>query len=124
MTRWPGRQYTPRGLLILLATIIAAPAATLLFLGVRLMQQDRAVERQRRAEILQDASDRAVNALERELSGVKARLADPVRASARPAAGSISVVLTRADVRIEPADAVAFWPAPSPLRDIPIEPFR
>jgi len=59
--------HTPRGLLILLATVVALPAATLVFLGVRLLQQDRDLERQRRAEILQEASDR-VNALARDLA--------------------------------------------------------
>ena len=64
--------------LLLLTTIVALPAATLVYLGVRLLQQDRELERQRRAEILQDASNRAISAFERELSALTLGLSDPV----------------------------------------------
>src|SRR5262245_34308982 len=115
---------TRRSLLILLTTIVALPAATLVYLGVRLLQQDRELERQRRAEILQEASNRAISAFERELSALTLRLSDSTWLTATPGAGSIHVVMTRDDMRIVPAHAVAYWPIPTKLETIPETPFK
>jgi signal transduction histidine kinase len=124
MKRWSRWLRAPRGLLILLTTVVALPAATLVWLGVWLLQQDRELEHQRRAEILQDASVRAINALDRGISELRFRLADPAWPSTAPAAGSIHVVLTRDAVRIEPPSGVAYWPTTATLHETPTEPFR
>src|SRR5438552_18644493 len=108
-SRWV---HTPRGLLILLTTVVALPAATLMFLGVRLLQQDRALAGQRRTEILQDATDRAVRELDNELASLKMSLSDPSWPSAAPLAGSIRVLMTRDEVRVNPQSAMAYAPIP------------
>jgi two-component system phosphate regulon sensor histidine kinase PhoR len=113
-----------RSLLILLTTIVALPAAALVYLGLRLLQQDRELERQRRAEILQEASSRAVSAFERELSALTLRLSDSTWLAAAPSDGSIHVVMTHDDMRIVPAHAVAYWPIPTKLETIPETAFK
>ena len=62
----------PRNLLVLFAVVTLLPAATLAVLGVRLLQQDRALAEQRRSEMLEHAADRAVRAVEQDM-----RLAHP-----------------------------------------------
>ena len=42
----------PRNLFILFLAVVALPAATLVLLGVRLLEQDRALARQRQTETL------------------------------------------------------------------------
>ena len=54
----------PRNLLVLFLLVIFLPAATLIFLGVRLLEQDRALASQRQTEVLDRAADLAVRALE------------------------------------------------------------
>jgi signal transduction histidine kinase len=124
MKWWSRSLHAPRGLLILLTTTVALPAATLVWLGVWLLQQDRELEHQHRAEILQDASVRAVNALDRGISELRFRLADPGWPSTAPDAGAIHVALTRDAVRIDPPTSVAYWPTADMLRDMPAAPFR
>ena len=56
-----------RNLLILFVLIVCLPAATLIVLGLRLLDQDRALARQRQIELLDRAADHAVGVLEQEL---------------------------------------------------------
>jgi two-component system phosphate regulon sensor histidine kinase PhoR len=113
-----------RGQLILLTTIVALPGAALILLGAQLLRQDRQLERQRRAEILQDAADRAVSALERELASLTVRMADVAWPTATPAAGSLQLAATRANVQVNPPEAMAYWPTNPALEAIPESPFR
>lgn len=121
MTRRP---HAPRGLLILFGTVVALPAATLVFLGVRLLQQDRELARQRRAEILEEASDRAVRALGDDLAALQRRLADPAWRPTEAPPGSIYVLMTRDEVRPTPASALPFCPVVPKLKEPPAAPFR
>lgn len=118
--RRPG---TPRGLLILFGTVVALPAATLVFLGVRLVQQDRELARQRGAELLQQASDRAIRVLADDLTALQRRLADSSwhPASAQP--GSIYVLVARKEVCAIPASALAYYPVAPRLKEPPAAPF-
>lgn len=111
------------GPVILLLTIVVLPAATVVFLGARLLQQDRELERQRRAELLQDASDRTVAALQRDLSSLMLQTADAAWPAGKAAPGTVHLVATR-DVRIDPVDAVEYWPTTAPLEPVPADPFR
>jgi len=120
MTRRPG---TPRGLLILFGTVVALPAATLVFLGVRLLQQDRELARQRRAEVLERASDRAVRALGDNLAALQRRLSDPSWRPTEAPSGSLYVLMTPGEARPTPASALAYYPVAPELREPPPAPF-
>ena len=121
MTRRPG---TPRGLLILFGTVVALPAATLVFLGVRLLQQDRDLARQRRAEVLEQASDRAVRALGDDLAALQRRLSDPSWRPTEAPPGSVYVLMTRGEVRPTPSSALPYYPVAPKLTEPPAAPFR
>ena len=68
----------PRNLLIFFAVVVGLPTATLIVLGVRLIDQDRALARQRQVEIQDSAADGGVRVLEqrsrRNASAWKAHL--------------------------------------------------
>jgi hypothetical protein len=121
MTRRPG---TRRGLLILFGTVVALPAATLVFLGVRLLQQDRDLARQRRAEVLEQASGRAVRALGDDLAALQKRLSDPSFRPTEAPPGSVYVLMTPGDVRPTPSSALAYYPVVPGLREPPAAPFN
>jgi signal transduction histidine kinase len=121
MTRRP---HAPRGLLILFGTVVALPAATLVFLGVRLLEQDRELARQRRAEILEEGSDRAVRALGDDLATLQRRLGDPSWRPTEAPPGSVYVLMTRDEVRPTPASALPFYPVVPKLKEPPAAPFR
>jgi len=104
-----------RSLPLLLGVVLALPAATLIVLGVRLLAQDRALAVQRRGEIAQSAADRAVRALEQEITAVTRRLGDAAWEFDAPAHGSIHVLIAGTGVRVEPATAAAWHPNPRRL---------
>lgn len=57
--------------------VVALPAAALIVLGVRLLEQDRTLAVQRRGELAQQAADRPVRALEQQVALVLQRLGEP-----------------------------------------------
>lgn len=120
-SRWIG---APRGLLILFGMVVALPAAALVFLGVRLLQQDRALARQRRAEVLEQASDRAVRALDADLAAIQRRLSDPSSRPTQAPPGSVYVLMARDEVRTVPSSALAYYPMAAKLKEPPPAPFR
>jgi two-component system phosphate regulon sensor histidine kinase PhoR len=121
VSRWLGAR---RGLLILFATVVAVPAATLVFLGVRLLQQDRELAGQRRAEILEQASDRAVRALGDDLAGIQKRLSDPSWRLPEAPPGSASILMARNEVRALPASSLAYYPVVPGMQEPPAAAFR
>jgi signal transduction histidine kinase len=123
MKGWSGWLRASRGLPILLATVVALPAATLVFLGIRLLQQDRDLERQRRFEVLQQATERAVRALEDDLATLRASLSDPLWPSTRPRPGSIQVLIAGHGISVNPPAGIAFMPAVSPMTESAAAPF-
>ena len=90
----------PRNLLLLFLLVIAWPAATLVILGVRLLEQDRALAGQRQAEVLDRGGDLDVRALEIELTHLKERLAVGLWSAVETAEDSLYVAFRgeRSDV--------------------------
>ncbi len=121
VSRWLGAS---RGLLILFAAVVAVPAATLVFLGVRLLQQDRELAHQRRAEILEQASDRAVRALEDDLAAVQRHLSDPSWRSAQAPSGAACVLMARNEVRAIPTSSLAYYPVVPAMKEPPAAAFH
>src|SRR5262245_19496573 len=64
----------PRNLLISFVLIVCLPATALVVLGIRLLDQDRVLSRQRQIELLDLAADHAVRILDQELLAQKKSL--------------------------------------------------
>lgn len=122
MLRW---FRSPRSLPLVLGLVVALPAAALIVLGVRILEQDRALAAQRRGELAQQAADRAVRILEQQAVLVFQRLDKPQWAPAASASpGSLELLLTPGGLRLEPASSVAWTPAPARLSEPGDEAFR
>ena len=67
----------PRNLIALFLTVTLLSVIALVWLGLRLMEQDRALEAQRLQERREGAADRIVTSLEQALSASERRLANP-----------------------------------------------
>ena len=117
------RPDTARGLLILFGMVVALPAAALVFLGLRLLEQDRELARQRSVEVLQEASERAVRALGDELAALEKRLSEPSWRPTDAPPGSLYVLMARNEVRTFPSAALAYYPVVPKLNEPPAGPF-
>ena len=54
---------SPRDVMVLFLLVMLAPGAALVLLGLRLLEQDRALEKQRLTELRESAADRVVRSL-------------------------------------------------------------
>lgn len=105
----------PRRVVVLFLALTLAPAGGLVWLGWRLLEQDRALEAQRTQERRDNAADLAVSALDRELSTARQRLVQPHQptglASPRD---SLVVVFRQQRIEALPAGRLLFYPYISP----------
>ena len=110
----------PRRLVALLLALTMAPAAGLVWLGWRLLEQDRALEEQRAQERRERAADLAASVLDRELSTTRQRLAQPQQTS-DPASFRDSLIVLFRGQRIEtvPAGRLLFYPSAAPSVEAP-----
>ncbi|MBI3490202.1 MAG: hypothetical protein HY047_00135 [Acidobacteria bacterium] len=107
-----------RSLTLLLLAVAVPPAATLVWLGVQLLQQDRALLAQRDLERRQVAAQAAIRALERSLSDAERRLSDgPVPE------GMVRFVISAQGVEAQPPDRVAWLPVWRATRGSGASPF-
>jgi hypothetical protein len=82
----PGTWFQPpRHLLASFLVFALAPVAALGWLGWRLLEQERALERQRAHESLQNAADRIGATLARQLTEIEQRLSSLVATPSVPA---------------------------------------
>src|SRR5687768_11809743 len=104
------RSESPRKLAILFLAVVVPPAVALVWLGVRLLQQDEALVTQREVERRQTSAQAAVNALERSLVAAERWLTDD-------AIPDHAVRLTAASggLRAYPSDGVLWVPGPPQL---------
>ena len=112
-----------RSLPVLLGVIVAVPAITLIALGLRLFDQDRDLLRRRRVEQLENAADRAVRTIDRDLGELTRRLANPAWHPEDRADGSIFVTVDDADVHTQPGSAIAWYPHTPALAEPPQQTF-
>lgn len=113
----------PRNLLVLFLAVVALPAATLVVLGLRLMEQDRALARQRQTELLEQAADRGVRALHQDLASLTKRLAASSWAPSDVPEDSVYVVFRSGSVQASPAARIPYYPVAQKFREPPAEPF-
>jgi signal transduction histidine kinase len=111
---------TPRGLIALILAITVAPLVTLLWLGWRLLEQDRLLEGQQVQQRMERAADLVVAALQRALAVSEQRLA---AGSVQWPAGAVAVTFRDDRAEAHPHERVAFLPAAQPLREAPAATF-
>ena len=114
----------PRKLLILFFLVMFPPAATLVGLGVRLLDQDRKLAHQRQSEILEHASDTGVRALEQDLAILAKRLSGPSWGSADVPEDSVYVVFGPDRILATPPGRLPYYPVGQNFRESAAEPFR
>ncbi len=101
---WRG---SSRRLTLLLLAVALPPAATLVWLGLQLLQQDRSLLAQRDLERRQVATEVVVRSLERSLAEAERRLFEgPVPE------GMVRFMLSAQGVEAQPADRVLWLPVP------------
>ena len=114
----------PRNLLILFGVVLFLPAAALITLGVRLLDQDRALVRQRQSELLERAADHGVRVLEQDLSTLRKRLVGPACEPAGVPEDAVCVVLHPDRFEAVPPQRIAYYPLVRGLREASSAPFR
>jgi len=108
------------GMPVLFLAVAAVSVVALVWMGVRLVQQDRALESQQLEERREAAADRVVAALEQVLSAEERRLTDAPLANFRPAAeDALLFTAGPADVRVWPENALLYYPVMSDGREAP-----
>lgn len=116
MTRHGERMKLPRGLLAAFAAVVLLPSVMLVTLGVRLHEQDRALEERRRREIAEASLERAAGVIHKDIAAIQRRLAAGTPWS--PADLAPGAVLLR-----KGAGRLLYLPALPTLPEPPEEPF-
>ena len=116
-----GRHAVLRGLVALVAVLTVVPLAVFLWLGARLLDQDRQLEQQQAADRLQTAADLVAATFQRAFSTSEQRLMSG--ADDWPD-GAIAVTLTNQGVEVRPQGRIAYLPALPAVHAVPVEPFR
>ncbi len=108
----------PRRLVAVFLALTMAPAAGLVWLGWRLLRQDRALEAQRAQERCEHAADIITGALEREIAAARQSLIEPDRAATADSShNAVVVVLRPQGMQAYPSDRLLFYPSvPSQAR--------
>ena len=124
--RLPTWMSLPRKLpgLFLVATLV--PVSVLVWLGWRLLEQDRALENQRTLERLEDTADLMVAAIDRRIAGIQDRLAEPDASySTSDLPGdSLAVILGPDSLDAFPRGRLLFCPQVAPLPNVLDEVFE
>jgi signal transduction histidine kinase len=108
--------------MMLFLLVMLAPAATLVMLGLRLLEQDRALERQRLTEQRESAADRVVMSLEQALTATEARLANPKVWD--PTEDALRVVFHSGGIEVRPPGRLLYCPVLPERREAPDRLFR
>src|SRR5258708_27895818 len=106
----------PRNLVALILGITVAPLATLLWLGWRLLEQDRMLAGQQVQQRVERAADLVVAALQRALSSDAQKLA---AGSEQWPDGAVAVTFRGGMVEAHPKERLAWLPAVEPLPEAP-----
>ena len=102
----------------LFLAVVAPPAVTLVWLGLQLLQQDRALLAQREMENRQAAGQTIVRSLEQSLSDAGRRvIVGPLPV------GEVRFTISKSGVRAEPATRLLWLPAPPRFEEAGSAPF-
>jgi signal transduction histidine kinase len=110
----------PRVVVLLVAAVTVVPLLALLWLGWRLVEQDRALQRQQVQQRVERAADLIAASLKQTVTGLEARLT-----AGDGSWPEGSVVLTVRDDRLDivPAGRIAYWPTAPRLPEAPAAAF-
>ena len=101
----------PRRLLVLFLVVTLAPAAGLVWLGWRLLEQERALEAQRRLERREHGTDLVVGALREQLLASRQGLANPSSALEPETGDAVVLVFGAGTVRAHPPARLLYDPS-------------
>ena len=122
MARRPDR-LSPGKTVALFVAVAAVSVTALVWMGARLLTQERALEAQRLPERREAAADRAVAALGQLLLADERRLTSPGVVDLVAGDELLVVVASPAGIRVLPANAVPFYPVVPTTRDAPADLF-
>ena len=113
LSRWAR---VPRNLTIAFLAVAAVSVVALVWLGARLVAQDRALEAERLREKRESAADRVVAALSQALSAdERSLLGVPGKGRHPGTAGLALVVAEEGEVRVLPGTGLLYYPVAPPL---------
>ena len=118
VARRPGR-LPPGKTVVLFVAVAGVSVVALVWMGARLLTQERTLEARRLQERREAAADRVVAALEQVLLAEERRLANPRVANPSATDDLLVVVAGPAGIRIWPEKAVLFYPVMPAARDAP-----
>jgi signal transduction histidine kinase/tetratricopeptide (TPR) repeat protein len=122
--QWLAWLRPPRRLLVLFLVVTLAPAAGLVWLGWRLLGQERALEAQRRLERREQDADRIVGALRERVLLSRQGLADPSRTFDPGAGDAVLVAFSSESARVDPPGGLLYDPSGESSRPATPEPQR
>ena len=103
---------------VLFLGVAAVSVIALVWMGVRLLRQDRALEAQRLEEQREAAADRIIAALEKVLSEEERKLAeDPMNNPKSAAEDYFQVKIDSLKIHVQPDNALLYYPMISPGRE-------
>src|SRR5207237_9679131 len=104
-----------RRLILSFVLVLLVPAAAVVWLGVRLIEQDRALASRQLRERRESAADRLIAGLEQSVSSTERRLdGDPTGLPIRPDDDAVLVTLRSSGIEAYPRDRLLYVPAPPP----------
>ncbi len=114
------RGHPSRNVAILFLCVAAASVVALVWMGVRLVKQDRALEAKQLEERREAAADRLTSSLEQVLSEEERKLVDLPSLDFRLSEKDVVwIVVSDAEVQAWPDNALLYYPVISPGREAP-----
>ena len=110
----------PRSLVAPILGITVVPLVAMVWLGWRVLDQDRILEREEARQRLENSAEIAISALQRGIAASEQRLS---AGTAGWPAGAVTFIVRDGAVEAEPRERVAYLPAVSPLRGAPAATF-
>jgi len=127
MTTARFRRHPSLGQVILFLSVAAVSVAALVWMGVRLIKQDRALESQQLRERREAAADRLTASLEQVLSEEERKLSNLPHVDLRPPEDDVVLVfagpLGSPDFRVWPENGLLYFPVITPRREASARPF-
>jgi signal transduction histidine kinase len=120
VARRPGR-LPPGKTVVLFVAVAAVSVVALVWMGARLLTQDRALEAQRLQERREAAADRVVAALEQVLLAEERRLANPRVTELAAGDDLLVVVAASAGIKVWPEKTILFYPVIPATREAPAQ---
>ena len=112
----------PRNLWLLFGVVIFVPAATLVTLGGRLMEQDRLLAAKRQTELVELAADQSVRALNQDFAALRKSLEGPPPSELLQ--GAAWVTFRAGRLEAVPFGRIPYFPRAMKMEEAPSEPFR